>query len=170
MELWDVYDESRRPTGRTAVRDVTPLGAGEYHLVVHICVFSSDGKMLIQRRAQGHGKFGGLWDVTAGGSALAGETSRQAAERELKEEMGIALRLPRPSFTANFAKGFDDVYLVQADIPLSSLVFQKEEVSDAKWATAEEIFAMRAEGTFIPYRIGFLQTLFDLKGKFEGVW
>ena len=170
MELWDVYDEFRRPTGKTVRRGADPLKEGEYHLVVHICVFSSDGKLLVQHRAKEHGKHGGLWDVTAGGSAVAGETSKQAAQRELKEEMGISLRLPRPAFTANFAQGFDDVYLVQADIPLSSLVFQKEEVSGAKWATAEEVFAMRAEGTFIPYRIGFLQTLFDLKGKSEGVW
>lgn len=169
MELWDVYDEYRRPTNKTVRRDVDTLGTGEYHLVVHICVFSSDGKLLLQRRAQGHGKFGGLWDVTAAGSAVAGETSKQAAERELKEEMGLVLPLGRASFTVNFEKGFDDIFLTRRDVALSSLVFQKEEVCDAKWATAEEVFAMRAEGLFIPYRIGFLQMLFDLKGKFEGV-
>lgn len=164
MELWDIYDEERRKTGRTAIRDVTPLAEGEYHLVVHVCVFSSDGKMLIQRRAQ-EKNYGGLWDVTAGGSALAGETSKQAAERELMEEMGISLRLPRPSFTANFERGFNDVFLTQADIPLSSLVFQKEEVSGAKWATREEVFQMLADGTFVPFRKCFLEMIFGMNGN-----
>ena len=168
MEFWDVYDENRRLTGKTVRRDVDPLGEGEYHLVVHVCVFSSEEKLLLQRRAQEHGRFGGLWDVTAAGSAVAGETPRQAAERELKEEMGLALPLGRPSFTVNFDKGFDDVFLTVHDVGLSALVLQEEEVCDAKWATAEEVFAMHAAGAFVPYRAGFLQTLFELKGKCKG--
>ncbi len=160
MELWDIYDENRRPTGRTAVRDVTPLGAGEYHLVVHIAVFSAEGKMLIQRRAL-HKSAGGLWDITAGGSAIAGESSADAAKRELFEELGLSLPLPRPAFTVNFSSGFDDVFLVRAEPQLSSLVLQEEEVCDAKWATEEEILAMLDEGLFVTYRRHFLQLLFE---------
>lgn len=168
MELWDVYDENRRPTGKTVRRDIDELGEGEYHLVVHVCVFSSDDKLLLQRRAYGHGKYGGLWDVTAAGSAIAGETPRQAAQRELKEEVGLGLPLGRAAFTVNFDKGFDDVFLTRGDVALSSLVLQKEEASDARWATEEEVFAMHAAGEFMPYRTSFLQALFQLKGQFYG--
>ena len=161
MELWDIYDEAREKTGRTAVRDVTPFRAGEYHLVVHIAVFSEDGRMLIQRRALTKSA-GGLWDITAGGSALAGETSGEAACRELFEELGLRLELPRPSFTVNFDRGFDDVFLVRAEPPLSSLVLQEEEVCDAKWATLEEILSMLDEGKFIDYRRHFLELLFEM--------
>lgn len=161
MELWDIYDEDRRPTGRYAVRDVTPLQPGEYHLVVHVCVFSRDGKLLIQRRALGRKSAGGLWDITAGGSAVAGETSLQAAQRELKEEVGLSLELPRPFFTINFPVGFDDVYLVQADPDLSELVLQEEEVCDAKWATEEEVLTLLDAGLFVKYRRHFLELLFE---------
>ena len=34
-------------------------------------------------------KFGGMWELTAGGSALQGETPLECAVRELKEETGI---------------------------------------------------------------------------------
>ena len=49
MELWDVYDEERRLTGRTMVRGEAYPEDG-YHLVVHMCVFNSRGEMLLQRR------------------------------------------------------------------------------------------------------------------------
>ncbi len=161
MELWDIYDKDRRLTGRTAVRDVTPLAEGEYHLVVHVCVFSPDGKMLIQRRALERMSAPGLWDVTAGGSALAGEDALQAAMRELNEEMGLSLELPPPALTIHFSCGFDDVFLVRAD-PALNLTLQKEEVCDAKWADKEEVLALLEEGKFVPYRKHYLELLFEM--------
>ena len=49
MELWDVYDVVRNKTGRTMVRGET-FAEGDYHLVVHVCIFNSKGEMLIQKR------------------------------------------------------------------------------------------------------------------------
>ena len=49
MELWDVYDINRNKTGKTAVRG-EGLPEGGYHLVVHVCIIGSDGRMLIQQR------------------------------------------------------------------------------------------------------------------------
>lgn len=168
MEIWDIYDEERRKTGRTAVRDATPLSEGEYHLVVHVCIFSADGKMLIQQRA--HEKsYGGLWDVTAGGSALAGETSKQAAERELFEEVGIRAALPRPTLTVLFARGFDDVFLLRRDCDPAALVLQKEEVCGVKWATQEEIASLIREGKFVQYREHFIPLLFEMVGKYGAI-
>ena len=51
MELVDLYDENRAPLGRTAER-YGPKGPGEYRTVVHVCVFSRDGRLLIQRRTE----------------------------------------------------------------------------------------------------------------------
>ena len=82
---------------------------------------------------------------TAAGSALAGETSAQAAARELFEEMGIRhdFTNERPAFTVNFPDGFDDVYLIQTpDIALSDLRLQTQEVLDANWATLPQICAV----------------------------
>jgi isopentenyldiphosphate isomerase len=87
-EQWDIYDESRQKTGRTMNRGEHIPGA--YHLVVHVCLFSAAGKMLIQQRQPFKEGFPNLWDLTVGGSALAGETSRQAAVRETAEEIGYS--------------------------------------------------------------------------------
>lgn len=46
MELRDIYDEDRNPTGRTIVRG-EPCPENGYHLVVHMCVFNRQGEMLL---------------------------------------------------------------------------------------------------------------------------
>ena len=100
MEMVDLYDENRLPLGRTAER-YAPKGEGEYRVVVHICVFDSRGRLLIQQRSREKAVWPEAWDVSAAGGVDAGETSRQAAEREFREELGVALDLTgvRPSCT-----------------------------------------------------------------------
>ncbi|WP_444812265.1 NUDIX hydrolase, partial [Streptococcus canis] len=110
---WDIYTADRVETGRVMERG-SSFKQGDYHLVVHICLFNDKGEMLIQQRQADKAGWPGLWDVTVGGSALAGETAQQAAMRELEEELGLSLELTgvRPHFTINFGEGFDDTFLV----------------------------------------------------------
>lgn len=167
MELVDLYDENRLPLGRTAERGA-PKGPGELRLVVHVCVFDSRGRLLIQQRARSKFIFPNLWDVSVGGGVDAGEDSRQGAEREFREELGVPLDLSglRPSVTVNFDGGFDDFYILTKDLELSSLTLQKEEVQAVRWATLEELLDMLEEGTFIPYPRSFLEFLFDMRDQF----
>lgn len=166
MELWDVYDIDRQKTGRLAERTKGSfLPQGDYHLVVHICLFNTNGELLIQQRQLDKDGYPGLWDVTAAGSALAGENSTAAAARELYEEMGVRhdFTKERPYYTINFPQGFDDVYLIErTDIELSDLRLQPEEVRDAKWATLEGIEAMLDSGEFVPYYRHLIRLWFDM--------
>lgn len=167
MELVDLYDENRIPLGRTVER-YAPRNAGEYRLVVHVCVFDSLGRMLIQKRAAEKQSWPEAWDVTVGGAVSAGETSRQAAEREFREELGVPLDLmgQRPSMTVNFEAGFDDFFLLVRDIDLDTLTLQAEEVSQVRWAELEEIEAMMDDGRFIPYPKSFLWFLHETRAAF----
>lgn len=167
MELVDLYDENRLPLGRTAERSA-PKGPGEYRMVVHVCVFDRRGRLLIQQRAPEKFIFPNLWDVSVGGGVDAGETSRQGAEREFREELGAPLDLSglRPSVTVNFGGGFDDFYILTKDLNLEKLTLQKEEVRAVRWAGLEEILDMLGQGTFIPYPKGFLRFLFDMREQF----
>lgn len=161
MELWDVYDMNRQKTGQTAVRG-EGLPEGGYHLVVHVCILGSDGRMLIQQRQPFKHGFSGLWDVSCGGSALAGENSPQAAMREASEEIGVELSLEgvRPHYSVSFDEGFDDWFVVKSDPDISALKLQYEEVRAVRWATEQEIFEMMDRGEFIPYFKGFISTIF----------
>ena len=111
---------------------------------------------------------GHLWDISVGGSAVQGDDSQTAAEREVLEELGIKLDLQgiRPHFTFNFDRGFDDIYLIEKDIDLSELNLQYEEVQNAKWATREEILQMIEKEEFIPYYPSLINLFFGTRKKY----
>lgn len=87
-EVWDAYDRKfNRIKNVRLIRGGT-IPEGMYHLVCEIIVRHTDGTyLLMQRDFRKH--LGGLWELTAGSSALAGETPMMCALRELKEETGI---------------------------------------------------------------------------------
>ncbi|MCR1877281.1 NUDIX domain-containing protein [Paraclostridium bifermentans] len=164
MEIWDLYDKDRIKTGETMVRG-SKFKENTYHLVVHVCIFNLEGKMLIQQRQPFKDVWPNMWDITVGGSAVSGDTSQLAAEREVYEEIGYKLSLDgiRPSLTINFDKGFDDIYLIQKDVDISKLKLQYEEVQSVKWASKEEILSMIDEEIFIPYHKSLIDLLFFMR-------
>lgn len=169
MEHWDIYDAERQKTGRTIKRG-TAFAKGDLHVVIHVCIFNSRGEMLIQQRQSFKDMYPDMWDISVGGSALAGETSVQAAVRETLEELGYEIKLngKRPHFTVNFEYGFDDFYLVQSDIDISALALQFEEVKSVRWASREEICRMMDSGEFIPRYKSLIDLIFDMYGNAPG--
>ena len=164
MEFWDLYTRDRIPTGETHQRG-KPLPADRYHMVVHVVIFNGKGEMLIQQRQPFKEGWPNLWDVTVGGSAIAGDNSRTAAERETLEEIGLHIDLSRehPKLTIPFDVGFDDIYTLVEDVDLASLTLQESEVQAVKWADEQEVLQMLMDGRFIPYHRAFIQLLFALR-------
>ncbi|MBP1561054.1 MAG: NUDIX domain-containing protein [Oscillospiraceae bacterium] len=166
MEIIDVYDRHRNKVRTAERRD--KLGENEYRLVVHICAFNSKGELLIQKRLSFKHGWPGLWDLTTGGAASTGETSAEAAARELKEELGIEYDFGnmRPVVSVSFASGFDDYYIIEKEIDPDELQLQYEEVEKAEWASEEKVLSMIDDGVFIPYHKGFIEMLFDMRKNF----
>jgi isopentenyldiphosphate isomerase len=82
MEKWDLYDMHRNKIEKQITRGNEKTST-EFHLVVHECIFKAKGEMLIQQRQPFKQGWSNLWDIiTCGGSAVAGDTSQQAASRE----------------------------------------------------------------------------------------
>ena len=161
MELLDLYDHRRNPTGETMVRgNLVP--SGRYRCVVHICVFNSAGRLLIQQRQANAPRWPNYWDVSAAGGVSSGETPQIAATRETKEELGLDIDFSNaaPAFSVTFSEGFDDFFIISKDVDLASLRLQPEEVQAVRWATQDEILAMIDDGRFIPYRKSLVDLLF----------
>lgn len=151
MEKWDLYDREGRRLDRTINRGAR-FHSGEYHLVTHIWVVNSAGRMLIQRRSAKRRMMPNVWAITSG-SAVAGEDSVAAARRELAEELGI--RLPAAAFQPLGRlvrrNSLCDVYLVKRDIAVPDMKLQKEEVSQVRWVTGEQLLGMVNERRFHHY-------------------
>ena len=145
MELNDIYDIDRNLTGRTHRRG-TPWRRGEYGLVVCVWVYDGKGKLLLTRRAP-EKSFAGTWE-NSGGAAQAGETSRQAIVRELREETGIVAGAEEFTLleTTRDKNAHYDFYCLKRDVPIEKVVLQPGETDDARWVTFAQVHEMIRKG------------------------
>lgn len=145
MEFFDLYTYDRKPLGRKIQRGA-PIPFGEYHIVVQVMTVNSNGEILLTQRVP-EKTSGGKWECS-GGCAVSGETSRQAAVRELFEETGIQaapdeLKLDWSITTDSMLRDF---YILVRDMPLTKLRLQSTEVCAAKWVSFERFCEMSENG------------------------
>ena len=169
MEAWDLYTQDRVKTGQTMLRG-DPVPEGHFHLQVHVCIFNEQGEMLIQQRQSTKRWYAGLWDYSVGGSAVAGDTSLAAAERETLEELGLQVSLAglKPAVTRWYGAMIDDYYILPLNVAFSDLHLQREEVQAVRWASREDILTLLAQGQFCPNPPGMIALLFDLYQEERG--
>lgn len=149
-EPWDVYDGERNLTGRT-MRRGEPIAAGDYHLVVYVWVKNAAGEFLLTRRAPNKG-YGNLWECT-GGSAVAGEDSRTAAVREVREETGLSLDPAGGALVHTYRRedAFCDVWLFRQEFDLAGVTLQEGETVGARSASRDEVLTLYREKELVPY-------------------
>ncbi len=164
MEMFDLFSIDRIPLNKTIARG-TQVPENCYRHVVHVAVFNTAGdKMLYQKRLETKKPWPGKWDISCGGSIIAGETSREGAHRELLEELGINHNFEneRPLFTFNFLNGFNDIYAITMDVDPSTLKLQDTEVERVEWLTKEQIYQKIDNDESIPYLKSLIDFLFDV--------
>ncbi|MBQ2823655.1 MAG: NUDIX hydrolase [Oscillospiraceae bacterium] len=146
IEIWDAYDKQFNKIENMKLVRGELIPDGVYHLVCDIIVKHTDGTyLLMQRDFQKH--CGGMWELTAGGSALADETPIECAIRELKEETGI-ISSDLQEIRRIVHDGHSSIYvefLCITNWNKNDIVLQKGETIDYKWVEKNEILAMDAD-------------------------
>lgn len=94
-----LVDHLDRPTGKMEKLEVHEKGL--LHRAVTVYVFNHQHQLLLQRRASGKYHCGGLWSNTCCGHPYPYESTQHAAERRLREEMGLDLTLT-PMFELSY--------------------------------------------------------------------
>jgi isopentenyldiphosphate isomerase len=90
-EIFDVVNE------RDEVIDAKPRSEvharGLLHRAVHVLVFNSRGEIFLQKRSMKKDRQPGVWDSSCSGHVDSGENYDETAVRELREELGLDLKI-----------------------------------------------------------------------------
>lgn len=165
-EIFDLYDIDRKPLGRVHQRGL-PIPQDLYHVVVSVWTINERQQILLTLRSAQKHLMPNLWESTSG-SVKSGESSLDAALRELQEETGIVASLGEIAFlgTTRKAASFVDIFVVRKRVDLSEIVLQAEETVAAKWVTFSQLQAMESRGELafpISYQFPAFQALFTGK-------
>ncbi len=152
MEIFDLYDQYGKKLNKKMKRGTTN-NIGEYHRVVHIWILNDNNQYLIQQRNKTTDRYPYQWAPTAG-AVISGETSIDAAQREVFEELGIEIKKEAfiyvDSLYVNNPKSnyIIDLFLIKKNIKLGGLIIDKTEVKDVTYKTKKEIIEMIENSEF----------------------
>ena len=160
MEIWDAYDNKlNKIEGMTLVRG-EPVPECYFHLCSEIIVRHIDGSYLIMQRDK-RKHLGGMWEATAGGSALQGEDPLACARRELQEETGIVsdelIEIGRVLHHGHRTYYVD--YLCITKVDKDSIVLQEGETMAFKWVAADELRSMSRDDLATVRPLNFIEEL-----------
>lgn len=131
---------------------------GLIHRACYILVFNDQDELFLQKRTDTKDLYPSCWDVAAGGVVLAGESYELSAERELVEELGVAVQHFTHLFDQYFEKEENRVWgRIFSCVHNGPFVLQKEEVADGFFMDVSAIFALSEKEDFTPDGIEILR-------------
>ena len=147
MELLDVLDEDGNPTGKVEDKNVIHA-TGLWHKEVAVIIENEKGEYLIQKRAATKKQAPNKWGLTAG-HVDAGETYENAIIREIKEEIGMDVKLedlkPIGIFKQKYESekttnnNYTKYYHYKTNRKIEEYTICLEELSQLKYITFQEL-------------------------------
>ena len=151
-ELFDIYDEAGNRVG-VAQRRKCHGDPKLLHHTAHVVVFHPEtGAVLLQKRAATKDIQPGKWDTAVGGHLALGEDYEEGARRELAEELGVTssveLEYLFDSKIRNAVESEDvRVFAIRM---AEGFTFQKSEIDEIRFWTADELFDPANRAGFTP--------------------
>lgn len=147
-ELLEIVDKDGRVRGlaRRSELHGNPLLT---HRVVHVLVFDARGRLLLQKRSRKKDVAPGKWDTSVGGHVLPGEDIREAAEREMREELGIEECRPEYQYAYLFSNHIESELVSTFSCRYSGeFSFNREEIDEIAFWTMDDIRKNLGNGFF----------------------
>ncbi|AOW19278.1 NUDIX hydrolase [Urechidicola croceus] len=127
---------------------------GWFHASVHVWLFTTDGKILIQKRSPNKIAFPNLWDVSVAGHISSGENDLTSAIREVEEEIGYIVSGEDLTKIGTFKEIFHHnehfidneihhIYIGILKTTLESLKIQTEELTAIKLIDIKDLQKLR---------------------------
>lgn len=142
MNLVILVDEQDRPLG--TMKKMEAHKKGVLHRAFSVFIFNDKGELLLQKRASSKYHSAGLWTNTCCSHPYPGEETLAAANRRLKEEMGMdTLLIHKTSFIykTEFDNGlteheFDHVFVGNYN---ESPILDEDEAEDYRWVSLPDV-------------------------------
>ena len=136
MELLDLFDKNGNKLNKTIIRG-EELSENEY---IKLCVIylKSNDKFLVQKCSK---QKGGMFAIT-GGHVSSGNTSKQQAVLEVKEELSLDIDINNLVFLGNIyeTSAIFDVFLYDdKELINKKITLQESEVESISWLSTTEI-------------------------------
>ncbi len=140
IEIWDGYREDGTLAGIDLIRG-EHIPKGLFHVVCEILVRHADGDFLLMQRDTAKPNYGGMYEATAGGSAVKGEAALACAKRELLEETGIRTEdlVQIGHFVSTHTIYFNYLYVTDCD--KESIQLQIGETISYKWVNEKDFIS-----------------------------
>lgn len=141
MELVDIVNENNELTGQVEER-WKAIEKGLWRRTVSCWIMNEKGEILLQKRTPSKRRNPNKWAKT-GGQVDSKETPEEAIFREVKEELGI--EIPKEQIKvvnirkSEKGKRFAYNFLFVVNYKLEDYTLQKEEVSEVRYYTIEEL-------------------------------
>ena len=117
------------------------------HRVVHVLVFGTDGKLLLQKRSMNKDVAPGKWDTSVGGHVGAGEELSLSARREMEEELGITGAELHFLYSYTHTNPYETELVTTCRCLYSGeIAFNREEVDEVRFWRLEEIREVMGRG------------------------
>ncbi len=140
VEVLDVVDVNDNVVGQ-ATREECHKNMLR-HRAVQIFVFDLDGKVFVQKRSKKKDAFPRMYEASCSGHVQSGEACRQAAVRELAEELGITHQEHelKEVFTFKLRAQPEHIIIAQYALQCECVgALQKEEVESGRFMAWDEM-------------------------------
>ena len=142
-DLIQIVDENDNPIGIATRGEAQKKGL--LHRIARIIVYDENGNVLLQKRSSSRPTWPNCWDNSAAGHVDIDDDYLIAAQRELKEELGVEGTLEKVAYYKaegeHEGRMFNRFTTVFKTVLPSNTHFspQEDEVSEVRWFSLDEL-------------------------------
>ncbi|MFZ5998161.1 MAG: NUDIX hydrolase [Nitrospirota bacterium] len=146
-ELLEIVDKEGNVLG-VAPRSAIHGNPDLLHKVVHVLVFNDRGELLLQKRSMSKDVAPGKWDTSVGGHVAPAEELTVSAQREMEEELGIAVGELAFLYSYIHSNAYEsELVFTHSCIHNGPFSFNAEEIDEVRFWSIDEIKNAIGSGT-----------------------
>ena len=160
-EMIDVLDEEDKFVRKASRGDVRKNAL--LHKTIHVVILNEKGKFFVQKRAANKDIWPRFYEVGVGETVIANEDYDEAAERGLREEIGINAK-PQLLFETKFRSEENNANIrVYKCVIKEGVTFVDKEVSEGFFVSEEKLKGMVEGKDFTPDSVHVMKKYWGLK-------